>query len=191
MRMLSFALTEQQFLDDLKDITRRLGWLDLTPGELLVAVRKSQGLKRGERPICLGVIAVASVRRERLWEITLDDVRREGFPNMTTGGFVEMFCRHMKCKPSTPVTRIEFRKVRYQLSTRANELLKFLAKGRDCEFPIRLYGSIDAVCRHGLGRMVPGEGIKALEITNAGRAELFRRSRPTPKRGFCRFEVRA
>jgi hypothetical protein len=51
MRLMSFALTEQQILDGTKDVTRRLGWLFLKRGDLIRPVRKCMGLKRGERPI--------------------------------------------------------------------------------------------------------------------------------------------
>ena len=111
MRSLSFALTERQFLDGTKDVTRRLGWKTLNPGDRLRAVRKAMGLKRGEHPVVLGVIEVVSVRREPLWPIDQADVIREGFPRMTPMEFVKMFCEHMDCPSDTEVTRIEFRKV--------------------------------------------------------------------------------
>ena len=40
-----------------------------------------------------------------------DEAIREGFPDMTGGQFVEMFCKHMAATPQTIVTRIEFRHV--------------------------------------------------------------------------------
>ena len=33
MRNISFSLTEEQFLNGSKDVTRRLGWLFLKPGD--------------------------------------------------------------------------------------------------------------------------------------------------------------
>lgn len=112
MRNISFFLTEPQFRAGTKDVTRRLGWKGLQPGARLMAVRKSQGRKRGEHLVELGEIEVVSVRRERLDAITKADVEREGFYLSSPAEFVEMFCSHMKCEPDTEVTRIEFRRLR-------------------------------------------------------------------------------
>jgi hypothetical protein len=111
MKNISFMLTEPQFLDGSKTVTRRVGWRTLKAGAQLKAVRKSQGLKKGEKAHPLGVIEVIDVRRERLDAITADDCAREGFPEMSPAEFVAMFCREMSCKPETIVGRIEFRKV--------------------------------------------------------------------------------
>lgn len=104
------ARTVTQFTSRRKDITRRLAntWRRLKVGKRLKVVEKGQGLKKGERVKVLGEIAVKSVRVERLDAITADDVRREGFPRMSPRRFVAMYCRHMGCKPSTRVRRIEF-----------------------------------------------------------------------------------
>ncbi len=112
MRNISFALTEPQFLDGSKTVTRRLGWGRLRPGDLLIGVRKGMGLRPGEQVVRLGPIRVVSVRREPLGAITPADVRREGFPDLDPAGFVALFCRHMRgTTPATPVTRIEFARV--------------------------------------------------------------------------------
>jgi hypothetical protein len=111
MKNISFALTERQFLDGSKLVTRRIGWRTLTAGTLLQAVRKGMGLKKGEKAHKLGVIRVTNVRRERLDAITADDCAREGFPEMTPVEFVAMFCREMGCKPETMVGRIEFERI--------------------------------------------------------------------------------
>lgn len=110
MRLMSFALTENAFLGGTKDVTRRLGWTFLKPGDKVMAVRKAMGLKRGEHPVQLGVVEIVSVRREALSEITPDEVVREGFDGWTTTRFVRFFCDHMKCGPGTLLTRIEFRR---------------------------------------------------------------------------------
>lgn len=117
MRNLSFSLTEEQFLTNAKDVTRRLGWATLQPGQRLMACRKCMGLKPGEKIVRLGVIEVVSVRREPLNRMTADaaygreEAIREGFPHMSGGEFVEMFCRAMKGSPDTVVTRIELRRI--------------------------------------------------------------------------------
>jgi hypothetical protein len=117
MRNISFSLTEAQFLDLSKDVTRRLGWRFLKPGDRLMGCRKCMGLKPGEKIVRLGEIEVISARLEFLGSMMIDpeygrkEAAREGFPNMTGKDFVEMFQKHMKASPSTVITRIEFRHV--------------------------------------------------------------------------------
>lgn len=107
-RAMSFALTERALLTGRKDVTRRLGWVTVREGDVIAAVRQAMGLARGERHHGLGLIRVVSVRRERLDTITAEDVRREGFDDMTPAEFVAFFCKANKCEPTTIVTRIEF-----------------------------------------------------------------------------------
>lgn len=113
MRNMSFSMTERQLLDGTKTVTRRLGWTFLKPGDRLRAVRKSRGLKKGESVHVLGVIEVVSVRRERLGVMMTEPAAcsLEGFHDLSPLEFIRMFCRAMKCQPSTIVTRIEFRRV--------------------------------------------------------------------------------
>lgn len=117
MRNISFSLTERQFMDKSKDVTRRLGWKFLKPGDHLMGCRKCMGLKPGESIFRLGVIEIVSMRQEPLARMTadaaygLEESRREGFPEMTGGQFVEMFTSHMKATPATVITRIEFKHV--------------------------------------------------------------------------------
>lgn len=107
MRNISFQLTTRQFQARTKTVTRRLKWLFVKAGDMLQGCEKCMGIKKGEIRR-LSPIRVLSVRREPLNAITQDDVVREGFPEMTPGQFVAMFCRHMNCAPTTEVTRIEF-----------------------------------------------------------------------------------
>lgn len=117
MRNISFSLTEPQFLDGSKTVTRRLGWTSIKPGDRLMACRKCMGLKPGEKIVRLGEIEVVSVRREPLNRMTADaaygreEAIKEGFSHMTGGEFVEMFCRHMKEDSATVITRIEFKRL--------------------------------------------------------------------------------
>ena len=117
MRNISFSLTEEQFLDNSKDVTRRLGWSKLQPGVRLMACRKCMGLKPGEKIVRLGEIEIVSVRQEPLNRMSADaaygrqEAIREGFPHMTGGQFVEMFCSHMPARPWTIVNRIAFRRI--------------------------------------------------------------------------------
>lgn len=119
MRNISFALTTPQFLDGSKDVTRRNGWIDLKPGQILCGVEKSQGLGRGGKIKRLGNIRVKSIRRETLRAMTDDgaygraECIREGFPppheNSDPAAFVNFFCRsHKGVTPDSVITRIEF-----------------------------------------------------------------------------------
>lgn len=109
MRRMSFALTERQFLDGSKTITRRLGWQTLRAGDELIAVRKAMGLARGESQHVLGRLRVISTQREPLFQATMPgEAAREGFPELTGPEFVRFFCRTMGCAPASLVTRIEF-----------------------------------------------------------------------------------
>ncbi len=114
MRNISFSLTIAQFKDSSKDVTRRLGWGNLKPGQDLMACEKCQGIKPGEQLVRLGKIIVMSAGIERLDKLISDprygreEVAREGFPDLTPAEFVAMFCKHMKCEPSQLITRIAF-----------------------------------------------------------------------------------
>lgn len=120
MRYISFALTEKQVMDGTKDVTRRLGWLRLKPGDLLRPARKCMGLKPGQKIVTLrDPVRVVSVRREPLRLMTDDldygfnEVVREGFGDHPDyrwpSAFVAFFCAtHRGCTPDTEVTRIEF-----------------------------------------------------------------------------------
>jgi hypothetical protein len=110
LRNISFALTTPQFYRREKTVTRRLGWVDLRPGQLLCGVEKGHWLKPGEELKRLAIIRVDDVRREKLSAITDDDVRREGFAEMSRREFVRMFCdSHETAKPSSLITRIQYR----------------------------------------------------------------------------------
>lgn len=119
-RYMSFSLTTQQIRDSAKSVTRRIGWEDLQPGELLWAVEKAQGLKKGEKVKRIRMVRVTSVRREPL-SVLLPrrrhsmhpsdawlEVCREGFPHLSPTQFVQMFCKANKCSPDVEVTRVEF-----------------------------------------------------------------------------------
>lgn len=124
MRNLSFALTTAQMRARTKTVTRRKGtwWAGvLKPGDLVCAVEKSQGIKKGGL-VRLGTIRIVSVRVERLDDIELlqnhgnDECEREGFPLMLGRGFVVMFCKHMGGNQLQSVTRIEFEHVESAVS---------------------------------------------------------------------------
>lgn len=124
MRNISFSLTTHQVRhgfetgEILKDVTRRLGWANARIGEHLCACEKCMGLGPGGQLVRLGVIQLVHVGLQRLDAMLSDpaygreEVRREGFPELTPEQFVAMFCKHMRCFPSDIITRLEFRYVK-------------------------------------------------------------------------------
>lgn len=108
MRIMSFAMTVEALLGGYKDVTRRLGWLHLKPGDRVRAVRKAMGLRLGEKVEQLAIIRIVSVSRERLDTITPAEVAREGWPGHAPSEFVELFQSAYRCAPDVEVTRIEF-----------------------------------------------------------------------------------
>ena len=92
-RKMSFFLTKKQFVDRTKTVTRRIGWKHLKPGDVVMGAEKCMGLKKGEKVVDLGLIRILGNRREPLNAITLDDVKMEGFPEMSTSQFIAFFLR--------------------------------------------------------------------------------------------------
>ncbi len=105
---MSFSLTTEQFKDRSKTVTRRIGWLFLKPGDVVMGCEKCMGLKPGEKLNRLGLIRIKNVRRQPLSAITDDDVTREGYPGKTSKDFIRMFVIKMKVSPKKMVTRIEY-----------------------------------------------------------------------------------
>lgn len=112
MRNMSFTLTTEQIRKRTKTVTRRLGWTFLKPGDLICAVEKIRGLKKGEKVKRLATLLVTSVHRESLEELFapngLDEVAHEGFPGMSPDDFIDFFAESHKCAPDAVVTRIAF-----------------------------------------------------------------------------------
>ena len=114
MRHISFSLTTAQVCRRQKTVTRRLRWLDLKPGALLLGVEKSMGRKPGEPLVKLAVIRVTNVRREPLSRMIHEpeygraEAALEGFPDMSGNEFAHMFSHEMDCDLTQEITRIEF-----------------------------------------------------------------------------------
>lgn len=106
---MSVSLTENTVVARTKTVTRRRGWRFLTPGDRLTLCRKVMGRKPGEPLVRLAEVEVVDVRRERLHDITFEDVANEGFPGATPLWFVQFFTDHMGGDPRQEVTRIEWR----------------------------------------------------------------------------------
>lgn len=114
-RNISFSLTKEQFRNRTKTVSRRLGWWNLKPGEILRGVEKAQGLKKGEHIVPMGLIRVIDTRREPLMRLVREpaygavEVVKEGFPDMTPAQFVTFFSTaHGGLWPEVQVNRIEF-----------------------------------------------------------------------------------
>ena len=115
---MSFMLTTEQMYAEKKDVTRRLGWAKLKPGDRFWAVEKGMGLKKGEKVKRIYECECVSNVPEMLAEIVYRSIRdgrkevdREGFPWMDAVNFVDMFIEHMDVTAKTMVNRIEFRRV--------------------------------------------------------------------------------
>jgi hypothetical protein len=109
-RLMSVAFTEQAVRDRTKTVTRRKGWTFAEPGDRLTLCRKVMGRKKGEPLVRIAEVEVLSVRRERLADITDEDVAREGFPEMSRAEFMtRFFVDAQGMSPADVVTRIEWR----------------------------------------------------------------------------------
>jgi hypothetical protein len=101
-------LTTEQVRNKTKTVTRRNGWWFLKPGDILNAVEKAMGLKKGEKIKHICQVIVKSTRAEALNVITDDELVLEGFPDMSRDEFIAMYCRHNRCPEDEIVNRIEF-----------------------------------------------------------------------------------
>ena len=117
-RNMSFLLTTPQVRAGTKDVTRRLGWQFLQPGDIVNAVEKCRGLKKGEKVKVIRQIFIISTRRESLRRIDALELIREGFPGMTPFDFIAMFRKANHCSLFENVTRIEFGYMEQPISAR-------------------------------------------------------------------------
>lgn len=117
MRNMSFFLTTPQMLARTKAVTRRIGWNFLKVGDVVMAVEKCQGLKKGEKIKRLYPIQILSVQSEPLRKLIDDpmyaygELIAEGFYGMTPKEFVDFFCNTHKCSLDTIINRIEFKEM--------------------------------------------------------------------------------
>ena len=87
MRNMSFSMTTEAVRRREKTVTRRLGWWGLKPGDELVSVRREQ------------LDNIYAYERE---------TAAEGFPELTPGAFMAMFCKANACETWRMINRIEF-----------------------------------------------------------------------------------
>lgn len=105
-RLMSVTYTEVAVRARRKSVTRRKGWRDLKPGTRLTLCRRL----RVSPIVRIADVEVIDVRRERLDQITADDVCREGFPGMSPTEFIDtFFVKAQNMRPTDEVTRIEWR----------------------------------------------------------------------------------
>jgi hypothetical protein len=108
-RNMSFMLTTEQVRNRTKTVTRRTGWSFLKPGDIVNAVEKGMGIKKGQKVTRICQIRIKSIRwGEPLYYITKDECIKEGFHEMEPDDFIDMFIRHNKVWAGCPVNRIEF-----------------------------------------------------------------------------------
>ncbi len=107
-RNMSFQLTTNQVRARTKTVTRRFGWAFLKPGDVVMAVVKTLGIRRGQLIERLGPIRVVSTRWEPLDAITPEELQLEGLPGMDPARYVAMMLRGRGVVPDIPVNRIEF-----------------------------------------------------------------------------------
>lgn len=105
---MSFSVTWPQILSHTKTVTRRSGWVNLKPGELFQAIKKGQGLRKGEKVKRGPVLRCVSNTIVRLRDIDQADLIREGFPNSSPLLFVKAYCELNRCDWRIEVQRIEF-----------------------------------------------------------------------------------
>ena len=87
---------------------RRSGKREYKPGQLIWAVDRVMGFKKGEHPNHLALLRVVSSRWEPLDAITMEECALEGFPDYGPMGFIAMYCRANKVKHDSRVQRIVF-----------------------------------------------------------------------------------
>ena len=110
MRNMSFSLTTRQMRARSKTVTRRIGWWFLKPGDVVMAVEKGRGLKKGEKVKRIHAIRIISTWEERLFCCdNVAEIEAEGFPGTSPVRFVQDFCKqHRGCTARTVVNRIKF-----------------------------------------------------------------------------------
>lgn len=108
-RLMSVAKTTAAVRNRTKTVTRRTGWQFLKPGDRLTLCPKVMGRGPGEPLERIAEVEVISVRREPLEDVTDEEARLEGFPEMTGAEFVRFYCDTFGVDPFVELTRIEWR----------------------------------------------------------------------------------
>lgn len=118
-RRMSVSMTVDAVRARRKTVTRRHPdtWKDLKPGDRLTLIEKGMGLPKGAKQVIVCEVEIVDVRVEPLWEVTDEEVIREGFTTddwgdeIPTVWFSRFWLRgHRETGwGTTPVRRIEWR----------------------------------------------------------------------------------
>ncbi len=92
-RRMSCSITVDAVRARAKTVTRRHvdTWTDLKPGDRLTLIEKGMGLKKGEKQVVLAEVEVLNNTVQPLYDITYEDVLREGFTDMDEWDFIDMW----------------------------------------------------------------------------------------------------
>lgn len=87
---MSVSLTLEAVRDRRKTVTRRdlNSWKDLKAGQRLTLIEKGMGLPKGAKQVVVAEVEVMSVTIEPIKDVSLEEVRREGFEDMTPAEFI-------------------------------------------------------------------------------------------------------
>ena len=108
---MSFMLTTQQMYERKKTVTRRNGWCFVKPGDVIQAVEKCQGLRKGEKVVKICLIRIVDTKGEALKLIGYEPngCLKEGFPHMRPADFIDMFMKsHKGVGRHSIINQIEF-----------------------------------------------------------------------------------
>lgn len=95
-RNMSFSLTTDQIRSGTKTETRRDGWWNLKSGEIVNACVKCMGLKKGEKIKVIRQIRIVKTYEVPLCIITEEQVKAEGFPDMSRNEFIDFWLKSHK-----------------------------------------------------------------------------------------------
>lgn len=115
MSNMAFSKSIQAMREFRKTVTRRYGWANVKPAQIVQAVEKGQGIPRGEHVVPIHEIQLLTPRWERADLMITDqaygerEVILEGFPELSPKEFVQMLCEMNKKRPDELVHRLEFR----------------------------------------------------------------------------------
>lgn len=114
-RLMSVAYTKAQVYARTKTVTRRLGWINAHPGDVIELCEKVMGRKAGDPLVRICRVRLVDVRREPLTALTDDlvygfaETEREGFPGMDPAEFIRTYFTDAQgITPDTLVTRLEW-----------------------------------------------------------------------------------
>ena len=109
MRNKSFFLTQEQYRNRTKTVTRRQCKRTPEVGERFMGIVKGQGLKKGEKVQKMHASTYTAVDWIFIWQISKEDVIKEGFPNWTPLQFINFYCKANRVQPGDVCCRQAFK----------------------------------------------------------------------------------